>query len=157
MARAVAGFPPASVADAVTPYALASYERHAQGRCQNPRMAGAPYDLLEELTSADRRVRERAAAFLGDWLAAAARERRNVDPVVTALVDALVAESDPEVQEEIAHSLGYLVEYGEVPAEIVRPLAGQLTRLDPSAAEHVTDLLDAATWPDSPREPKTRS
>jgi hypothetical protein len=56
-------------------------------------MAGAPYDLLEELTSVDRRVRERAAAFLGDRLAAAARARRNVDPVVTALVDALVAES----------------------------------------------------------------
>jgi hypothetical protein len=53
-------------------------------------------------------------------------------------------------------SVGYLVEYGEVPAEIVRALAGQL-RLDPGAAEHVTDLLDAATWQDSPREPDTRS
>lgn len=109
-------------------------------------MTETPHDRLDELASEDGRVRERAAAYLGDWLAVAAKTKRDVAPVVTALVDALLAEGDPNVQEEIAHSLGYLVEYGEVPAEIIRPLAQHLTRLDARAAEHVTDLLEASTW-----------
>jgi hypothetical protein len=120
-------------------------------------MAGTLNDLLDELTSVDRRVRERAAAYLGDWLAGAAQARQNVDPVVVALVDALLAESDADVQEEIAHSLGYLVEYGEVPAEIVQPLSQHLKRLDPRAVEHVTDLLEASTWPSPPPESGGRS
>lgn len=104
-------------------------------------MAGTLHDLLDELTNSERRVRERAAADLGDILAATAKAHGEVGPVAMALVDALLVESDPIVQEEIAHSLGYLVEYGEVPTEIVQPLTQHLHQLDPSAVEHLTDLV----------------
>jgi hypothetical protein len=116
-------------------------------------MPGTRHDLLEELNSAERRLRVRAAAYLGDWLAAAAKTDQDVGPVVMALVDALRAEADPDVQEEIANSLGYLVEYGQVPTEIVQPLIQYLPRLDPRAVEHVTDLLEASTWQSSQPEP----
>jgi ubiquinone biosynthesis protein UbiJ len=109
-------------------------------------MSGSLDELLDELTSQEGRIRELAAAYLGDWLIAAARTEINIDPVVTALVEALLAENDADVQEEIAHSLGHLVESGNIPVEIVRPLAQHLRQLDTNAAEHVTALLEALTW-----------
>lgn len=112
---------------------------------RGPEVTGPPIPL-DDLASGDPRVRERAAAYLGDWLAAAAKSGRDVDPVAAALADALLAEGDPDVQEEIANSLCCLVEYGQVPAAIAGRLARHLTRLDPRAAEYVTDLLEAATW-----------
>jgi hypothetical protein len=81
--RSLSGSPACADESAFCPYAA----RH------NPGMAGTPHDLLDELTSVDRRVRERAAAYLGDWLAAAARASQNVDPVVEHVTDLLQASS----------------------------------------------------------------
>lgn len=122
---------------------------------QNRAVAGIPHDVLDQLISGERRVREQAAAYLGDWLAAAAKSGRDVGPVVVALVEALLAEDDPAVQEEIAHSLGYLVEYGQVPTEIVQPLRQHLPRLGAGAAEHVADLVEASSWQGSQPMPGT--
>ncbi|MBC6457129.1 hypothetical protein [Actinomadura sp. HBU206391] len=101
---------------------------------------------IADLDSHDRRVREPAAAYLGDWLIGACRSRWDVSGVVNALVGALLREVEADVQEEIAHSLGHLVEYGVVPPEIVEPLATHLPLLDPGAAEHVAGILEAASW-----------
>ena len=58
-----------------------------------------------------------------------------------------MAENDAEVQEELAHSLGYLAEYGRIPPELIQPLTKRLPRLAAGAAEHVTGLLEEASWP----------
>ena len=86
-------------------------------------MPAALHALLEELHSADRGARAHAAAYLGDALASAARAGLDVGPIARALLGALMAENDAEVQEELAHSLGYLTEYGRVPPELIQPLA----------------------------------
>ena len=58
-----------------------------------------------------------------------------------------MAEDDAEVQEELAYSLGYLAEYGRIPPELVQPLAKRLPCLGAGAAEHVTGILEEASWP----------
>jgi hypothetical protein len=112
-------------------------------------MPGALHALLEELNSADRVARMHAAAYLGDALASGARAGRDVGPIARALLGALMAENDPEVQEELANSLGHLAEYGRVPPELIQPLTKRLPCLAAEAAEHVTGLLEEASWPAS--------
>jgi hypothetical protein len=80
---------------------------------KNPDITKESRNLLADLRDDDRHLRMRAAAYLGDSLAASAEANKDVRLVVTALMDALLAEDDPGVQEEIAHSLGYLAEYGQ--------------------------------------------
>ncbi|MGK5555076.1 hypothetical protein ACSNOI_26005 [Actinomadura kijaniata] len=107
-------------------------------------MVGASLDeLLAWLVEGEPRVRESAAAYLGDRLAQDCRAGLEVSAIVVPLVEALARETDPAVQEEIAHSLGYLVEYGTVPRSVVRPLRECLPRLHAGAAEHVADVLGA--------------
>jgi hypothetical protein len=107
-------------------------------------MPVALHALLEELKSADRVARTHAAAHLGDALASAARAGRCVGPIARALLEALMAENDAEVQEELAHSLGYLAEHGRIPPELIQPLTKRLPCLAAGAAEHVMDLLEEA-------------
>ncbi|GAA1573871.1 hypothetical protein GCM10009678_65650 [Actinomadura kijaniata] len=107
-------------------------------------MVGASLgELLAWLVDGEPRVRRLAAAYLGDRLVQDCRAGLEVSSVVMPLVEALSRETDPVVQEEIAHSLGYLVEYGTVPQSIVRPLRECLPRLHAGAAEHVNDVLGA--------------
>ncbi|MBC6466776.1 hypothetical protein [Actinomadura alba] len=101
---------------------------------------------IADLDGGGRRVRELAAAYLGDWLIGACRSRSDTGGVVNALVGALLREADADVQEEIAHSLGSLVEYGVVPDQIVEPLATRLPSLGAGAAEHIAGVLEAASW-----------
>ena len=107
-------------------------------------MTTYPHDLLGELLSADRHEREHSAAYLGDWLASAHADQ-DTGHVVTALVDALIAGTDPDGQEEIANALGYLAENGQAIPETVQPLRYHLPRLHHRAAEHVTDLMEASS------------
>ena len=110
-------------------------------------MPEAVEDLIIRLSDEDREKREVAGASLGDWLASTARAGRDFDPVARALIRALLTEDDHDVQEEIANSLGYLVEYGKITRELVQPLLMHQTHLDPRVAAHVADLIDASTWP----------
>lgn len=101
-------------------------------------------ELLRDLTTQDPRSRELAAAYIGDWLIGASRSGTETGFAINALVEALSQEEDPAVQEEIAHSLGYLIEHGTVPQQIINPLQQRVPYLDPAAAEHVAEVLHAA-------------
>ncbi|MFD0538081.1 hypothetical protein ACFQY7_34445 [Actinomadura luteofluorescens] len=107
---------------------------------------GVSVELSERLSGAEPKVRELAAAQLGDLLIGACRGGLDTSPIVLPLVEALAREADSVVQEEIAHSLGHLVEYGTVPEAIVEPLRDCMPRLCPEAAAHVADVLEAARW-----------
>ncbi|MEV3926282.1 hypothetical protein [Actinomadura coerulea] len=88
----------------------------------------------------------RPRTWLGDLLIGACRAELDTSPIVLPLVNALAQEADPVVQEEIAHSLGHLVEYGAVPDAVVEPLKACMPRLCREAADHVADVLEAARW-----------
>ncbi|MGI5206546.1 hypothetical protein ACQEU6_33870 [Spirillospora sp. CA-108201] len=107
---------------------------------------GGSEELPERLSAVEAKVRELAAARLGDLLIGACRGGLDTSPIVLPLVEALAREADPVVQEEIAHSLGNLVGYGTVPEAIVEPLRECMPRLCREAAAHVTDVLEAARW-----------
>ncbi|SNS20084.1 hypothetical protein [Actinomadura mexicana] len=102
--------------------------------------------LTGRLTGGEPEVRELAAASLGDLLIGACRAGLETSSIVLPLVNALTREADPVVQEEIAHSLGHLVEYGTVPDAIVQPLRECMPRLCREAADHITDVLETAPW-----------
>ncbi|MEU8802517.1 hypothetical protein [Spirillospora sp. NPDC048819] len=103
--------------------------------------AATTSELLAALTGQDPKERELAAAYLGDQLVIACKAQAGTGPIVDSLVEALTRESDADAQEEIAHALAHLVEYGTVPASLVEPLQQRLPRLSPGAAEHVRDIL----------------
>ncbi|NDU74204.1 hypothetical protein GWI34_16405 [Actinomadura sp. DSM 109109] len=104
-------------------------------------------EFSERLSSgAEPKVRERSAAQLGDLLIGACKAGLDTTPIVLLLVRALAREGDPVVQEEIAHSLAHLVEYGTVPDAIVGPLQECVPRLHREAAGHIADVLEAARW-----------
>ncbi|MEU4826282.1 hypothetical protein AB0H37_30780 [Actinomadura sp. NPDC023710] len=109
-----------------------------------PKATGAINRSSGELASGEPKVRELAAAHLGDLLIGACRAGLDTSSIVLPLVNALTREADPVVQEEIAHSLGHLVEYGTVSDAIVGPLRECMPRLCQEAADHVTDVLEAA-------------
>lgn len=104
-------------------------------------------ELVSLLAHEQPHVREYAAAYLGDRLVHACKTGADTDEFVLPLVEALQRESDPVVQEEVAHSLGFLVEYGAVPPGIVPALQECSPRLDAEAVEHVDAIIEAAAWP----------
>ncbi|MEU8121480.1 hypothetical protein AB0C21_22485 [Spirillospora sp. NPDC049024] len=102
--------------------------------------------LAMRLADGEPDVRELAAAHLGDLLIGACKTGRDASSIVLPLMEALVRENDSLVQEEIAHSLGHLVEYGTVPQALVEPLQECLPGLSREAAAYLADLLEAARW-----------
>jgi hypothetical protein len=104
--------------------------------------------LIDELSSNDARIRELAAAYLGDHLIFACDSGRDHEHMLVALAQQLVRENDPTVQEEIAHSLAHVVERGgQVPDEVLAQLAGTAPHLSGDAHEHVIDVVNyASTW-----------
>lgn len=123
------------------------------GGAGSPQAAATVKRLVRQLADGEPKVRELAAAYLGDLLIGACRADADTASIVLPLVDALEREADPVVQEEIAHSLGHLVEYGTVPDAIVEPLRVRMPRLCREAADHVADVLEAARWEVRPERP----
>ncbi|MBW8482070.1 hypothetical protein [Actinomadura parmotrematis] len=101
-------------------------------------------ELVSWLAHDEPQARELAAAYLGDRLIHACRTDLETVDMVLPLVDSLTRETDATVQEEIAHSLGYLVEYGTVPNSIVPALSECLPRLHAEAAEQVRNVIGEA-------------
>ncbi|HEY8480707.1 MAG TPA: HEAT repeat domain-containing protein [Spirillospora sp.] len=101
-------------------------------------------ELVSWLSHEEPRARELAAAYLGDRLDHACTTGAETDAVVQPLVEALERETDPVVQEEIARSLGFLVEHGTVPRAIVPALKECLPRLHAEAAEYINDIVEDA-------------
>ncbi|MEV4001132.1 hypothetical protein [Actinomadura sp. NPDC049753] len=123
-------------------------EPAASGRdgARPPKQAATIEKLAGRLSDGEPKARELAAAGLGDLLIGACEAGLDTSPIVLPLADALTREADPVVQEEIAHSLGHLVEYGTVPDAIVEPLRECMPHLCREAVDHVTAVLEAARW-----------
>lgn len=100
-------------------------------------------DVLGALADRNPRLRDDAAARLGDLLYAKTFDPATARSVTERLVALAVAEPDEVVRESALNSIGEAMCHYRIPLELVEPLAPGLGRMPRTQLEHALFILGA--------------